>query len=322
MVTVRDFYEGAIAVGMRNDLRGEEALRRQLEHRREEYESLSGRERLMYDAERLRNPFGDTRLVAGDPDREIRRVMVGIDIDVAEVALAQALASVGRPVDLIVAHHASAIGGAVRSVEDTMNMQIAMMARVGVPEEHARKLVEAEYASRGIATNYRVTQAAEATGIALMTVHGPADASVHRYFDELLARRAPATVGALVDLCDGEPEVDWFVRRGLATEIVVGDRDAPLGLVYNGFFGGWLASPLCFKALCDAGIGTFISVATTNEHNEIGRQHRVNVLVVPHHAFDDIGMNLVFDELLPSDVDYVEVGNFVRVNRNQQGPPS
>ncbi len=314
-VTARELYEAAIRLGRSRDPRGEEALDLQLDQRRREYERLTGRDRLLYDTERLHNPFGDTRLAAGDFDRELRRVMVGIDLDVGEVALAHSLSQAGKPVDALIAHHASAIGGAVGSPEDTMNMQVAMLARVGVSHGRARRVVEPGYGLHARAVNYRLNQAADAAGMTLMTLHAPADACVYAYLHELAERERPETVGDLVELCDAQPEIAWFVERGLATEIAVGRPENALGCVFYGFYGGWLLSVDGLNALCDAGVGTFISVATTPEHNRLASRRGLNIVVAPHYACDAIGLNLLLDALMPGDVEYVETSNFVRVAR-------
>lgn len=314
-MTARELYEAAIRLGRCKDPREDEALDQQLDDRRRKYEALTARDRLVYDRERLHNPFGDTRLAAGDFDRELSRVMVGIDLDVGEVALAHSLSQAGKPVDALIAHHASAIGGGVGSPEDTMNMQVAMLTRVGVSPGRARRAVEPGYGLHPRAVNYRINQAAEAAGIPLMTLHAPADACAYTYFHELAEREGPETLGDLVELCDAQPEIAWFVERGLATEIAVGKPGNALGRVFYGFYGGWLLSVEGLNALCDAGVGTFISVATTPEHNRLAAQRGLNIVVAPHYACDAIGLNLLFDALMPRQVEYVETSNFVRVAR-------
>ncbi len=49
-----------------------------------------------YDTEKLTNPYSDTRICAGDADTEIRGLLVGIDMEVGEVLLADRLAREGR----------------------------------------------------------------------------------------------------------------------------------------------------------------------------------------------------------------------------------
>ncbi|MDP6775654.1 MAG: NGG1p interacting factor NIF3, partial [Candidatus Latescibacteria bacterium] len=94
-MTLRDFYESAIEVGKAADRRGKDALGRHLEEVAARYEDMSDRERRLFDGVRLENPFGDTRIVHGDPETELGRVVLGIDIDGAELLLASELTRLG-----------------------------------------------------------------------------------------------------------------------------------------------------------------------------------------------------------------------------------
>ena len=99
-----DLYQHSIRYGAALDVRGPEGLRRALEARRREYESLPPHEREAYDLERLTNPFGDVRL-AYTPrpasEIEVRTILLGIDIGVAELLLADHLRRKGVPVDAV-----------------------------------------------------------------------------------------------------------------------------------------------------------------------------------------------------------------------------
>ena len=60
---------------------------------RQAYEELKPEDRSAYDAEKLTNPYADSRILHGDPDREVRTVLVGIDIETPEILLADRLES-------------------------------------------------------------------------------------------------------------------------------------------------------------------------------------------------------------------------------------
>ena len=124
-------------LGIKNDLRGEEVVKKRLRRRRDEYAGLVGDKKKEFDKESLVNPFSDTRLFTTSPDKPVRRILVGIDIGPSEVLIAQEL-SKKKPIDLILAHHP--IGPALAGLHEVMDLQIELLAHYGVPINIADKL--------------------------------------------------------------------------------------------------------------------------------------------------------------------------------------
>jgi hypothetical protein len=316
-MTIRDLYQFVIEKGFELDPRGPDALRRQMSDARAEYDSLDARERLLFDTERFVNPFGDTRILCGDPDTEVKRLVCGIDIDGAEIVMADAMRHHGRPVDLVVAHHASASGGGVGSRRDTMWPQVQMLTDFGVPADKAEKLIRRSAEGDQRSSNFRLNQIADALEMPLMTIHSPGDLHLFREGERILAEDKPATVGDLVDICDSWPEVRWLLERGKGTEIAVGDRRDPLGKTYYCFYGGWNPTPEVFELICDAGCGTLWVLATDEALNEVARRRDVSIVVVPHWPADNLGLNMLLDQAMThfGEFDVVPVGNYVWYNR-------
>ncbi len=316
-MTIRELYEFAIERGMQLDPRGPDELARQMEAVRAEYENLDGVERRLFDTERFSNPFGDTRIACGDADTTVERLICGIDIDGTEVLLADSLRRGDRPVDLVLAHHASAIGGGIGSRLETIWPQVRMLTDFGVPEHLAHKLVRPSSEGDQRSHNLKVTQVAEALSLPLMTIHSPADAYLFREGARVLEEERPQTVGDLVDICDSWPEVGWLIERGKGTEVAVGDKRDPLGRTYHAFYGGWNPTPAVFEALCDAGCGTLWVLATSEALNEVAKRRNVSVVVVPHYPADNLGLNMLLDDAMDrfSDFDVIETSNFHRHDR-------
>ncbi len=100
---LREIYELAIKVGIESDWRGRECIDSIFEKARQESDEPG------FDKDRLFNPYGDTRIVYGDSDTEIRSILVGIKIWPAEVLLTGQLRQMGKEVDLCLLHHTSCI---------------------------------------------------------------------------------------------------------------------------------------------------------------------------------------------------------------------
>ena len=84
-MTLREMYETSIAIGRELDPRGQAAIERQLQRRRDEYAALPAWQQEIYDKERFRNPYGDVRISNGPDNTLIRTALVGINLHVQEM---------------------------------------------------------------------------------------------------------------------------------------------------------------------------------------------------------------------------------------------
>src|SRR3989338_2291899 len=88
---IGDIYNLAIERGIDSDPRGRERVERLLERRREKFEKMGEHEKREFDQESLQNPYSDTRVLHVANDKDIKKVLVGIDIESAEILLAKEL---------------------------------------------------------------------------------------------------------------------------------------------------------------------------------------------------------------------------------------
>ena len=321
-MTLRELYRAAIEVGIAADRRGSEALDQQMRGLRERFDGMSEAEKAVFDQERLSNPFGDTRIACGNPDTQLSRVLLGIDIDASELLLATELTRRGQPVDAVIAHHASAIGGGLGSKYDTAIPQVAMAVEAGVPEPRAWKLVQEVIGTEDSSWNLRSLQVAEALDLPLMTVHSPPDACLDEAAGAQIEREQPRTVGDLVDLAAAWPECQWLKEKTRHSVTVdVGDRRAPVGKVYRCLYGGWNPTPALFEELCKAGVGTFLVVASSASFRELAPKYGASIVVIPHYPADNAGINIMLDRIMPDGdtFDIVPVSNYVRCQRPAPG---
>lgn len=203
-----EIYRVAIEKGMSEDARGVAELTRVMSAARAEFEKLDEDEREFFDAERLTNPYADTRICAGDPEAEVRGLICGIDMEVGEVVLADRLRERGEPIDLILAHHPEGPGYA--NLDRVMGMQADLWHREGVPIGVADALIgpRAEEVRRKIlpVNHYRAVDAARLLGFASMSCHTPADNCVNAFVQRFLDAEAPATLGDVVKALRTIPE--------------------------------------------------------------------------------------------------------------------
>ncbi len=128
-MNVTDFFTKAIAVAIDHDPRGKDMVVAELAQLKKEHDEMKPKEKDLFDTDRLANPYADSRILAGNPDTEVKSILVGIDIDVGELLLAQTLKSRGVPIDLVVSHHTS--GRAFSNLAAVMPMQADILSRAG-----------------------------------------------------------------------------------------------------------------------------------------------------------------------------------------------
>ena len=84
-------FRKMIDVGWKAEWRDQATLEAQLVQRRAEYEALTGYEKKYYDLERLKNPFGCSRICSGAPDLDVRGMMVDINCTMSGILYAERL---------------------------------------------------------------------------------------------------------------------------------------------------------------------------------------------------------------------------------------
>lgn len=313
-----EIYQKIVELGMRKDPRGEEAVKAELEEKRKEYSELKGIKRELYDLERLTNPYADTRILHGDPQTEVRRVMVGIDIEGPELLLADRIRSKGKGVDLVIAHHPE--GHALARLADVMGMQSAILAKYGVPINIAEDIMSGrikEIDRRVLPGNHtRSVDMARILDIPFMCVHTPADNHVTTYLQKLFDEKKPAKVKDVVDILYEHAEYRFSGRNGSPVTVFVGGEDRSAGKVFVDMTGGTEGSQQALEKLALSGVGTIVGMHMTEEHRKEAEKHHLNVVIAGHISSDSLGLNLLLDEIMKDcELEIVEVSGFIRVDR-------
>lgn len=315
-----DIYRKVVEWGIKNDPRGEEEVKAELEERRKEYSDLKGIKRELCDLEQLTNPYADTRILHGGMETEVRRVMVGIDIEGPELLLADSLRNKGKGVDLVIAHHPE--GHALARLADVMGMQSAILAKYGVPINIAEDIMNGrikEIDRRVLPGNHtRSVDIARILDIPFMCVHTPADNHVTTYLQKLFDEKKPRKVKDIIDLLYEHAEYRFSGRNGSPVTVFVGNEDRSAGKVFVDMTGGTEGSLQALEKLALSGVGTIVGMHMTEEHRKEAERHHLNVVIAGHISSDSLGLNLVLDKMMSEEkLDILEVSGFVRVDRSK-----
>ena len=189
MMTIKQIYKLAIDLGISSDLRGSKVVKDKLTRVKAKYQKLSDEQKKEFDEEKLTNPFSDTRFF-GDPNKKVKRVLAGVDIETGEVMLAKELSN-KKPIDLVISHHP--LGSALAGLDEVMSLQVELLAKYGIPINIAENLTRLRMSevSRGVSpiNHSQAVDAAQLMGIDLMCVHTPSDNLVTKYLDKEIKKQ-------------------------------------------------------------------------------------------------------------------------------------
>jgi hypothetical protein len=317
-VKIADIYRIAVDTGMNADARSRSEIDRVLAQTAASYGKLDAEEKEFFDAEKLTNPYSDTRVCAGDPEAEVRGILVGVDMEVGEVLLADRLKERGEPIDLILAHHPEGPGYA--NLHEVMYMQADLWAAQGVSIAAADALIapRAQEIRRKImpANHYRAVDAARLLGFALMSCHTPADNCVNSFVQQLVDAASPATLGELVKLLRTVPEYADGARKGYGPALILGEATARPGRMVVDMTGGTEGPTDALDRLSAAGVGTLVGMHYSEEHRKRAEELKLNLVIAGHISSDVLGMNLILDEIEKAgDVAVACASGMVRVRR-------
>ncbi len=315
---LQDMYEAAYSAGMAADPRGDEAMKRVLAQARKEFDDLPERKRWEFDQERLVNPFADTRILNGAPDTEVGTILVGIDLEVGEVLLADRLKQNGQPVDLLLAHHPE--GRALARLEEVMGVQADIWHKFGVSITYGDAVMSERMSEimRAIhpRNNERNVQAARLLGFPFMCCHTPADNSVNAFLQAKCDALGEAgTVDELLEMLKSIPEYHQAVIEGMGPTIFQGSAERRTGRIMVDMTGGTSGPPDSIRKLAHAGVGTIVGMHMGEEHRKLAKEERVNVVIAGHVSSDSLGMNLIIDQYERQGVKVIACSGFTRVSR-------
>jgi len=311
---IKEIYNLAIQMGIKADFRGEEGVRKFLENKRKQYEKMDEKEKQEFDAEALENPYLDTRIYHIVQDKDIKRVLVGIDIEPAEVILAKEIGGI----DLIISHHP--LGKGLAYLSDVMSLQCDVLNFYGVPINVAEGLMKEKIdeVARGMnkLNHQRTVDAAKLMKMSLINVHTPCDNLAAKFLKNLIEERKPERIEELVDLLKEIPEYREAMKIGAGPKIFVGGPENRCGkIALTEITGGTEGSPKLYEKMAQAGIGTIVGMHISEEHKKEAENAHLNVVIAGHISSDSLGMNIFLDELEKRGIEIIPCSGLIRIPR-------
>jgi len=313
---IKEIYNLAINKGIETDFRGKEGIEKLLKRRKEKYEKLSEKEKDEFDSEALENPYLDSRIYYISEDKGIKKVLVGIDIEPAELLIAKEIGGI----DLIIAHHP--VGKGLAHLSEVMDLQCDVLNFYGVPINIAEGLMREriEEVARGVnAINHqRTVDAARLLKVNLMNSHTPCDNLAAGFLKERIERKKPERVEDLISLLKEIPEYKKAMEIGAGPKIFAGAEENHCGkIALTELTGGTEGSPKLYEKMAQAGIGTVVGMHMREESRKEAEAANINVVIAGHMSSDSLGVNLFLDELEKKGIEIIPCSGLIRVSRNR-----
>ncbi|OGZ24185.1 MAG: NGG1p interacting factor NIF3 [Candidatus Nealsonbacteria bacterium RIFCSPLOWO2_01_FULL_43_32] len=315
-MTIQEIYNLAIKKGVEADFRGQEGIAKLLKRRREKYEKLTEQQKQEFDQNSLENPYPDSQILNIAQDKEIKKVLVGIDIEPAEILLAKELGQI----DLIISHHP--LGKALASLAEVMELQCDILNRYGVPINVAEGLMKEKISevARGVnkVNHQRPIDTAKLLGFNLMSLHTACDNLAAQLLKDKIEKEEPERIEDLLNLLKEIPEYKEAMKIGAGPKVFVGSPDNRCGkIAITEITGGTEGSPKLYEKMAQAGIGTIVGMHISEENKKEAEAANINVVIAGHMSSDSLGVNLFLDELEKQGIEIIPCSGLTRVSRGR-----
>lgn len=323
MTTLKQIFDTAISLWIKNDPRWEKEVQRYLSQNVKTFEKLSVDEKQYFNQDFLTNPYHDSLVYYGNQTVEVKRLIVGIDVQWAELLLVNELNKTSdKKIDLVVGHHPESSGlSGIAPLQKWVAPAIAQ--RAWVPINVSEKIefprvidVEQRFSPMN---HHRVNSFAELLDIPYVGIHTPADNCCQMYYEQMIENNKESlySLQDIIDLLMKEPEQQIAKKRGAGPAIWNGETSSRTGLIkVTGITGGTESSKEIYAEYAKAWVWTILEMHMSKEHLEEAKKHNLNVIMTDHMASDSLWMNLIFDEIEKLWVEIMAFSGFTRFKRS------
>jgi hypothetical protein len=202
-----------------------------------------------------------------------------------------------------------------------MNMQSGILLKHGVPVNVAEDIMgeRIKEVERGLLplNHTRAVDCARLLDIPLMCIHTPSDNAVSIYLQRLFEDDPPRLVSDIINTLNDIPEYADARGEAAGPKVIVGSGARRAGKVFVDMTGGTDGSKKVFKGLSHAGVGTVVGMHMGENHRKEAEKHHVNVIIAGHISSDNLGLNLLLDDILKG-VEVIACSGFRRISRKKK----
>jgi len=224
----------------------------------------------------------------------IKKVLMGIDMDTAELLLAKQLGY-----DCVVGHHPKNTN---IDMIDLLDSHIHKLESLGVPRNKTQKLLEERKTELNynwhVANTRRSESAAKLLNMPYISLHTPADIIgekiVQTFLDKKFKSKPDTKVQEVVEALE---KIDEYKNSARKPVIRVGSKESYAGKICVSMSGLTGAGAKILKEYFEAGVGTLIMMhIPEKDAKELKEQNIGNVIIAGHMSSDSLGLNKIAQE--------------------------
>ena len=242
--------------------------------------------------------FEDSSILYGRHDIQVKKILVGIDIETPELLLADRIRQ-KEGLDLVISHHPE--GKAFASLYKVMRLQVDVLKAAGINEDVALELLEErmqEIERRILSQNHmRPVDTARLLDLPFICLHTPADNHVFRFIEKLLTDNKPDTVQDIVKILLSVPEYREADKFSAGPRVFIGNPKKAAGKIIVDMTGGTEGPKEAFDKLSSAGVNTIVGMHLSEEHFKKAKDANLSVVIAGHISSDTLGLNLLLDNI-------------------------
>ena len=224
----------------------------------------------------------------------IKRVLMGVDMDTAELLLAKELGY-----DCVVTHHPRNTN---TNMLDIMDYNILRLEELGIPRNRSQKALakrKDELSYKQHASNSRRSEsAAKLLNMPYISLHTPADLISEKIVQTFLdSKFADKPDTKLSDITKALEEIGEYKNSARKPVIRVGSEDSYAGKIYVTMAGLTGPGVEILKLYFEGGVGTLIEMHIPEKDAKELKEHGFgNVIVAGHMSSDSLGLNKIADK--------------------------
>lgn len=267
----------------------------------------------------LKHPYYDTRILYGDRDLKVNKVIVGIDVTPSDVLLAKSEGA------LLISHHPQSYAG--QRLPLILDKQPYIWEKeFGIPLEMGLSIIKARkdmVLRKLTTTNLEDTMAhARIHNVPFICIHTPADNLTEWYLNELFRKEEIKTAKDIVDLLLLNPEFEYlrYNRKVMPLIFSRAGEKPPVTKYFVDMAGGTAGPEIMYEVLSKYGVGTIVNMHIPELNLEEAYKNHITIIIAGHHASDSMGMNLMLDEIerrSQAKLECIDVGGFKRFRREK-----
>lgn len=318
---LNQLYNKVIEKGIDADIREKSLIKKELCRQKKDFEQLPEKEKDYFDKEAFFNPFSDTRIIYGNPQEEVREILVGVDVGPAELLLADRLNQKGAAINLAISHHPQ--GRAYANFYQVMDLQVESFIDCGIPVSLSEKSLnqrKEEVSRRVHAANFnRAYCAAKLLGLNFFCMHTPCDNLAYQFLRGKIDKAKPSRLSEILDIIYAIDEYQDAARFNNPPKIAIGSKKSRCQKIHLEFTGGTEGPADIYKELSARGIDTIVAMHQSEAHYKKCKEANINVIFASHIASDNVGINLMLD-YLQAEKNFkkiYETSGFKRIKRKQ-----